>query len=620
MANLPGRYTSWILLLFVGSGCSALIYEVVWFQLLELVVGATAVSLGVLLAAFMGGLCAGSILYPRFVPPDRHPLRVYAVLELGIGALGLLILFGLPVLGNLYAANAGHGFLSMLLRALLAMICLLPPTVLMGATLPAVARLVEGTPAGVSWLGFFYGGNIAGAVVGSLLAGFYLLRVYDMAAATYVAVMINAAVAAVAWVLSTRVGVPTTEAAPPARAIKARGTGARATADVRRDLAPVREPYGSRSWPISVYVAIGLSGLAALGAEVIWTRILSLLFGGTVYTFSLIAAAFLCGLGIGSAKGAWLARYSERPGMLLAGFQLGAAVAVAWGAALMNRAYPYWPIDPALAPGPWFNFQIDLVRAFIAIVPAACFWGASFPLALAAAGARPGDPARLVGTVYAANTIGAVVGALLFSVLIIPAFGTQDAQRLLIWVALAASAVMLAAPPATDARTPAVRRIGMALAGLVIAGVAAASVAPVPPDVIAYGRQLATFKGVSYLYKPKDSTRRSPCRSPRRRPQFSCQRKGRSIDRSPRHAPATDARAHFRADASQSAIRPRRRFRRRCHRGIVRPPPRHQADCHLRNRAADSAHDRAVTSRRRTTTSCTIPVWRSSTTTRGITF
>ena len=485
MTNLPPRSSLWVLLLFVGSGCSALIYEVVWFQLLELVVGATAVSLGVLLAAFMGGLCAGSVFYPRFVPPDRHPLRVYASLELGIGALGLLILFGLPVLGSLYVANAGHGFLSMLLRALLAMICLLPPTVLMGATLPAVARLIESTPAGVSWLGFFYGGNIAGAVIGSLLAGFYLLRVYDMATATYVAAAINAAVAAVAWVLSTRVSVPTRDAAPAARTMKVRATGARAT----------------RSSPTSVYVAIALSGLAALGAEVIWTRILSLLFGGTVYTFSIIAAAFLCGLGIGSATGAWLARYSERPGMLLAAFQLGAAVAVAWGAALMNRAYPYWPIDPALAPAPWFNFQIDLVRAFIAIVPAACFWGASFPVALAAAGARPGDPARLVGTVYAGNTIGAVIGALLFSVVIIPAFGTQDAQRLLIWVALAASAVMLASPPATDARTPAVRRLGMSLAGLVVAGAAAATIAPVPPDVIAYGRQIATFKGASYLYE-----------------------------------------------------------------------------------------------------------------------
>src|SRR4026208_1992265 len=109
MATLPRRFTVWLLLLFVGSGCSALIYEVVWFQLLELVVGATTVSLGVLLAAFMGGLCAGSILYARFIPAGCPPLKVCAFLELGIGALGLLILFGLPVLGQLYVANAGHG-------------------------------------------------------------------------------------------------------------------------------------------------------------------------------------------------------------------------------------------------------------------------------------------------------------------------------------------------------------------------------------------------------------------------------------------------------------------------------------------------------------------------------
>ena len=493
MTAASRRSDLWILLLFVGSGCSALVYEVVWFQLLELVIGATAVSLGVLLATFMGGLCAGSLLLPRMVPADRNPLRVYARLELGIGALGLLILFGLPVLGNLYVANAGHGVVSVLLRALLSIVCLLPPTVLMGATLPAIARLVESTPTGVSWLGFFYGGNIAGAVIGSLLAGFYLLRVYDTATATYVAAAINAAVAAVAWVLSQRTWAPTSEAGPgSARAIKARATGARAPRTSGANLVGSRTP---------VYLAIGLSGLAALGAEVIWTRILSLLFGGTVYTFSLIAAAFLCGLGIGSAAGAWLARNAPRPGFLLAVCQLGVVAAVAWSAALINRAFPYWPIDPALAPGPWFNFQIDLLRALIAVVPAACFWGASFPLALAAAGARPDDPARLVGTVYAANTIGAVVGALVFSLLVIPAFGTQDAQRLLIWDALAAAIVMLAWQAPGDQRTPTARRIVMSIAALALAGAAAATVAPVPPDVIAYGRQIATFKGATFLYE-----------------------------------------------------------------------------------------------------------------------
>ena len=478
------RWLSWLLLLFVGSGCAALIYEVVWFQLLELVIGATAVSLGVLLATFMGGMCAGSLLLARLVPRDRHPLRVYAQLELGIGILGLLILFVLPVLGRAYVTSAGHGLIGLFLRALLCMVCLLPPTLLMGATLPAVARWVESTPAGVSWLGFFYGGNIAGAVAGALLAGFYLLRLYDMATATYVAAALNMTMAALAWMLSTRTPYRGVEAAQPA---KGRAAATR-TAAVHASRTPV-------------YVAIALSGFAALGAEVIWTRILSLLFGGTVYTFSIIAAVFLFGLGIGSAAGAWLARDAPRPGALLAACQAGVAIAVAWGAALLARAYPYWPIDPALAAGPWFNFQVDLLRAFIAIVPAACFWGASFPIALAAAGTRAEDPARLVGAVYAANTIGAVIGAVIFSIVIIPSLGTQDAQRVLVWTALAAAVLMLTRPAPADAKMPSGRRAALALAALVVAVAAAASIAPVPPEVIAYGRQIATFKGASFLYE-----------------------------------------------------------------------------------------------------------------------
>src|SRR5476649_2338046 len=90
-----------LLLLFIGSGCAALIYEIVWFQLVQLVIGSSAVSLGVLLGTFMGGMCLGSLLLPRFVSSGAHPLRVYAVLEAGIGVLGLLVLFGLPALGNL---------------------------------------------------------------------------------------------------------------------------------------------------------------------------------------------------------------------------------------------------------------------------------------------------------------------------------------------------------------------------------------------------------------------------------------------------------------------------------------------------------------------------------------
>src|SRR5262249_3910066 len=143
--------------------------------------------MGVLLGTFMGGMCLGSFLLPRLVSPEAHPLRIYALLELGIGVMGLLILFGMPIVGGAYTAWAGSGIVGILLRGVAAAICLLPPTLLMGATLPAIARWVEQTPDGVAWLGFFYCGNTPGAVLGSLLAGFYPVAFFDISVAPCVA-------------------------------------------------------------------------------------------------------------------------------------------------------------------------------------------------------------------------------------------------------------------------------------------------------------------------------------------------------------------------------------------------------------------------------------------------
>src|SRR6266436_7093228 len=94
-----------LLLLLAASGCAALIYEIVWLQLLQLVIGSSAVSLGLLLAAYMGGLCLGSAALPRMIPPSRNPLRVYACLELGIAFFGIATLFGLPVISRIYVAG-----------------------------------------------------------------------------------------------------------------------------------------------------------------------------------------------------------------------------------------------------------------------------------------------------------------------------------------------------------------------------------------------------------------------------------------------------------------------------------------------------------------------------------
>jgi spermidine synthase len=314
----PPRFLPLLLVLFVGSGCAALVYEIVWFQLLQLVIGSSAVSLGVLLGTFMGGMCLGSLALPRIISQRHHPLRVYALLELGTGIIGVAVLFGMPYVDRLYVASVGHGLPGILLRGAVCAVCLLPPTLLMGATLPAIARWIEATPQGVSWLGFFYGGNIAGAVFGCLLAGFYLLRVYDVATATYVAAAINGAVALAGLVLAAL--APHRAPAPsPAqgRAIRAPG-----------------------SW--AVYVAIAVSGLCALGAEVIWTRLLSLLLGGTVYTFSIILAVFLLGLGIGSGVGSVLSRATVRPRIALGCCQMLLTAAVAWTAYMLADSLPCW--------------------------------------------------------------------------------------------------------------------------------------------------------------------------------------------------------------------------------------------------------------------------------------
>src|SRR5579875_1975747 len=259
-----------LLLLFAGSGCAALIYEIVWFQLLQLAIGSTAVSLGILLAAYMGGLCLGSLLLPRVVSPRIHPLRIYALLELGIGLLGVLALFVTPALGHVWFPR------------ILAALSLLPPTILMGASLPALSRLCK-TPAA---LGYLYAANIAGAVFGALFAGFYLLRVYDMAVATFTAAAINLTIA-FAGIFLSKVSVFSKTSVPSS-------------------LSPC-----PRVSVVSIYAAIALSGLSALGAEVVWTRLLSLLLGATTYTFSLIVAVFLIGLWLGSTAGSALAKRTK---------------------------------------------------------------------------------------------------------------------------------------------------------------------------------------------------------------------------------------------------------------------------------------------------------------------
>ena len=458
-----------LLLVFAASGCAALIYEMAWFHQVQLVVGASSLSVAVILCSFMGGMAAGSWLAPKVTPAGTHPLRASACIEAAIAAFGVLIPFSLPLVQQAYVAMVGQRFGAVLLRAAVCVLVLTPPTMLMGATLPVIAgwRAAD--------IGRFYTANLAGAAIGTALTGFFLLRVFDVYVATGVAVLLNLVVAAICWWLARR--------APVA-----------AVVPVAPDAASAAPPT-----PVApVLAAALLSGFTSLGAEVVWTRQLSLLFGASVYTFCLILAVFLGGLAIGGGIGTGLARRSARPAVVLGMAQLALSLAIGAGAWLIVNALPQWqPTRQFLATihaSPALTFGFDAARCALAMLPATILWGASFPLTIAAAGGS----ARSVSRINALNTAGALAGAIGLTLFGIPQLGSQVSQQgLALCAALSGIAVLVTVIP-----------IGRAAGATLAAAVVAIAIVPdVPGRLIAYGRSVNSWESIKrFLYLAEGAT------------------------------------------------------------------------------------------------------------------
>jgi spermidine synthase len=371
----------------------------------------------------------------------------------------------MPLIVRLYVTGAEHGLQGMLFRGFVAGLAMLPSTILMGASLPATVRWIESTRRGVSWWALLYGSNTAGAVSGCLLAGFYLLRVHNMATATYVAAAINLLVAATAFRLA--------------------GVSSQHTGFSEPDGAATfdRTPYPL--W--SIYLGIALSGACALGAEVIFTRVLGILLMATVYAFSIILAVFLTGLAGGAAVSSWLIR-KMAPGSALGWCQLLVTSGIAWAAMIIEHDLPGGARILLLSPNPWRMFFFDMAFCAWAILPPAILWGASFPLACAAAVRSPKqDSARVAGTVYAANTLGSIVGALVVSIVLIPWLGVQGAQRVVLSIAgLAGLLVLLSSARSKTMALP----LAIAMGGIAWM---AYTIPAVPPEMIAFGRRAGSF-------------------------------------------------------------------------------------------------------------------------------
>lgn len=424
------------LAVYFVSGASALIYEVVWTRLLSLVFGVTLYAISAVLASFMAGLALGSVAAGRMADRVRSPLVCYAVLEVLIGVLGLASLIAIreltPVYLWLYKASGDSQGLAHGLRFVLACAALLLPTAAMGATLPFIVRaslqLVPKVGENVSLL---YATNTAGAAVGTMAAGFFLVGQLGFQESVFVAAGLNLAAGVFALLLAIVV-------APLQRRRQA------APADQAAPLEGAASPAAPAPTAL-VLVAMLISGFCALAYEVVWFRILDLFLNGTVYAFSTMLATFLVGLALGSALiravigSAWNWVLVLGILQLLIGAQAIAAEFLVGGVPGFRDALAE---SPALAPL-FGRPVVAMALASVAVLlPLAILLGMTFPVAAQALAGGRRTIGELVGGLNASNTVGAIAGSLAGGFLLLPVLGSQSSLTALALVNVAVAGAL----------------------------------------------------------------------------------------------------------------------------------------------------------------------------------
>lgn len=415
---------------FVLSGVAGLLYQTIWSRQYSLVLGTSEAAVSVVLAVYMLGLALGAAIIPRWMHGvGARPLRLFALLELGIAVCAFAIPPALALVGDWYVTVAGGlpdppsavGALPRLYFAL-ACLLLLVPTMLMGATLPVLAGFAVRSEADTGpRIAGLYAANTLGAAAGALAGGWWLVPDFGLRISTAVAMALNLLVMASAFAISRGSPPRAPHAAPhaarqaSAHAAPPAATGSARSADRLRALLPL----------------LGLvSGFVALTYEVLWTRMLSHALGSSLAAFSTMLASFLLGIGLGSL--ASTRRLSTRGAALaFAATQVGVAVAAAAAQSWLGRM----PTD--LAPGALAT------RALLAMLPATLFMGAAFPLLIRLLGDRGVDSTLATGRIYAFNTIGAVAGAVAAGMWLIPTLSFEGTARLTVALSLAAAVVAL---------------------------------------------------------------------------------------------------------------------------------------------------------------------------------
>ena len=415
---------------FFLGGVAALMHEVVWAKLLVRLIGATAYAQAAVLAVFMGGLALGSVLFGRRADRSGRPLSTYAVLELSVGAYCLLLPLLLHVAGLGYTSLATHFFestgITRWLRFGLVVTLVLFPAVLMGGTLPLLARyLVDRVKDTRRQVARLYAINSLGAVVGAGIAGFVTLPHYGIYPSLVVASFLNFAAAALVFAHARREALEE----PPERRKPSKDEG------------PV---YETPQYVVAI-VALALSGFAAMGYEVLLTRLIALAFGSSTYSFTVMLMCFVTGISIGSAL---VSRLDvKRPLWLLCGSQFAVVAAFMLVTPLMSRLPYLIGLLRIQLEGAEHGFELYLFgKAFLCLavllVPTTCL-GFSFPLV---AQIRVRDESQLgahVGSTYAWNTIGNVLGVLVTGLVLLPSIGLLGGFHVSLGLNFAAGALLL---------------------------------------------------------------------------------------------------------------------------------------------------------------------------------
>ena len=430
-----------IYLLFFVSGAAALVYQIVWVRSLTLVFGGSHLAVTVVLSVFMAGLALGGYAIGRHVDRVRKPLRLYGLLELGIAVSALAFVGFMNVYPTIYVALARGREDSILylsaVRVLFSVLALVVPTALMGGTLPVLSRFVSRQPDTLrSHLAFLYGFNTLGAVFGAALAGFILLRIYTVSTVLYLAVAANVLIGLASLVLQ-RVTPAPFEVGPTVPV----ESEARAVEDRRIRMTPA----ASDESPAQALIlwGIGLSGFCALGYEVLWTRILTIAIGASVYSFTVMLVAFLAGIALGSqAYGVALKLFRVRdagPKGAILWFGI-VQVVIGMTALLVTIQLRDIPANTIRLQGLVLNLGISpfaarvwsgFALAFLYMVVPAFFMGVAFPLAGAVRAAYRNAVGRGVGEVLAYNTIGAIFGAGMSGFVLIYLFGIERSLQML---------------------------------------------------------------------------------------------------------------------------------------------------------------------------------------------